>query len=263
MASVKKRKQDTKEENEDEKAKKHKVTTKTKKYEDVEDEQLWYKSTHNNRYACFSNFYPDVKESPLATTRQYLHELSEFVDGEANEGDVDNKTYQQKRLKEEGGFSYHGFWCKTAEHAYQAVGKYRHIKYVVHDILAQPTALKAKTRNTHWKKSYPINLKEWETKQFVVMKEILKAKMQQNPRIKKALIATGTAKLAEVPGRGGSKDIWAGLSGKHGELLMEVRDELIREGSKSPEPQHPVDIDVAGALSSSFVSSQPVVSTTV
>lgn len=44
------------------------------------------------------------------------------------------------------------------------------------------------------------------------------------PQLKAALLATGTAKLVEVPGR--SKDRWAGPDGLLGVLLMRVRQEI-------------------------------------
>jgi predicted NAD-dependent protein-ADP-ribosyltransferase YbiA (DUF1768 family) len=57
-----------------------------------------------------------------------------------------------------------------------------------------------------------------------IMLSVLRAKFGTNPILKAALLATGKAVMAEVPGR--SSNIWAGRGGLLGKLLMQVRSEL-------------------------------------
>lgn len=63
------------------------------------------------------------------------------------------------------------------------------------------------------------------------MLRALRAKFA-NPQLRAALLATGSAKLVEVPGR--SKDRWAGDNGLLGVLLMRVRTEIAEQESSLP-----------------------------
>lgn len=91
------------------------------------------------------------------------------------------------------------------------------------DIRSQRTALDAKKCNTKWRKTHPIDVAAWDRNSEAVMLRALRAKFAI-PQLKAALLATGTAKLVEVPGR--SKDRWAGPDGLLGVLLMRVRHEI-------------------------------------
>lgn len=70
--------------------------------------------------------------------------------------------------------------------------------------------------------------KDWEQIKVSVMREIVKAKFEQNPSLAEKLIATGDAHLEE--GNTWGDRIWGtvnGVGANHlGRILMEIRDEL-------------------------------------
>ena len=70
--------------------------------------------------------------------------------------------------------------------------------------------------------------KDWEEVKFSIMKDIVKAKFEQNPILKEKLIATGDAYLEE--GNTWGDRIWGVCNGTGannlGIILMEVREEL-------------------------------------
>jgi predicted NAD-dependent protein-ADP-ribosyltransferase YbiA (DUF1768 family) len=101
----------------------------------------------------------------------------------------------------------------------------------VDDIQSQNTALNAKKCNSKWRKLSPIDVAAWSRDCEAVMLRALRAKFAI-PELKAALLATGSAKLVEVPGR--SKDRWAGDDGLLGALLMRVRAELAERESSLP-----------------------------
>jgi len=190
--------------------------TKTKKYVSRLDDTIWFKSTHHEKdvnlnYGFLSNFFPFVKPTVLALTQKNLERFT------LPEEKLDKKT--------EGGFFYREKWCKSVEHGYQA--KYWDVHPKARDlILSQTTALDAKKMNTKLKKKFPIDWAKFQANQSDIMQQILRAKFQQNPRLKRALLSTSTAHLAEVPGREGDKGGWAGAAGSGGGLLMLVRTEV-------------------------------------
>ncbi|MCC8106066.1 MAG: NADAR family protein [Clostridiales bacterium] len=70
--------------------------------------------------------------------------------------------------------------------------------------------------------------KDWESVKIPIMKEIVKAKFEQNPELQKLLLDTEEAYLEE--GNNWGDRIWGTVDGKGannlGKILMEVRSEL-------------------------------------
>lgn len=136
----------------------------------------------------------------------------------------------------------------TAEHAYQA-GKAR--KDAVREwILSAPSpALVAMA--AHGLYTWDI-VPNWSKIKFDRMRQVLRAKFTQHKDLRDLLLSTCSARLVEV----GKVDnvvnrVWGEVNGKGqnmlGVLLMELRDELVREGSinkiikfehEPPIPQH-------------------------
>lgn len=181
---------------------------KPSKYQSEEGKFIWFKSTHAEHSAFLSNFYPFVSPKAKALTVRHINQF----------GDEDH-------TKAEGSFMWKGHLCKSVEHGYQAAKYMDKYPQCATDILNQPTSIEAKKRNTVLKKSHPIDFQAFKREQRDIMKELIKAKFEQNALLHMALLHTGAAILAEVPGRN-NKDEWCGIGGTLGLILMEVRAEL-------------------------------------
>jgi ribA/ribD-fused uncharacterized protein len=133
-------------------------------------------------------------------------------------------------------FTLDGVAYKSVEHYYQSCKYKKRYDVIAEEIRDAPTALDAKKLNTKYKKKYAMLAAEqivwFETgHQVEVMRAGVLAKFTQNEKLRKILLATGTATLHETRGR--SVDIWAYHPGAAemsddmmGKILMSVRDEL-------------------------------------
>lgn len=116
----------------------------------------------------------------------------------------------------------------TSEHAYQA-GKAR--KPEVRKWLMEAPSPALLAMAAHGLYVWDIN-SDWSKIKFDRMKRVLQAKFTQHDDLKQLLLSTGTARLVESATVDNAVNrLWGEVNGvgknKLGELLMEVRDELV------------------------------------
>jgi ribA/ribD-fused uncharacterized protein len=109
----------------------------------------------------------------------------------------------------------------TAEHAYQAAKATN--EKDMNFVIRQKTPGAAKRAGQH------VTLrKDWEEVKYKIMKEIVKAKFEQNDDLKQLLLRTQDAYIEE--GNDWNDKIWGTVNGRGqnlmGKILMEVRTEL-------------------------------------
>jgi ribA/ribD-fused uncharacterized protein len=129
---------------------------------------------------------------------------------------------------------FEGTTFATAEHAYQA-GKAR--KPAVRDWLMSAPSPSLLAMAAHGLYVWDIT-PEWSKIKFDRMKRILVAKYTQHEDLKSLLLATGTARLVESATVDNAVNrLWGEVNGvgqnKLGQLLMEVRSELLQAQLKS------------------------------
>jgi predicted NAD-dependent protein-ADP-ribosyltransferase YbiA (DUF1768 family) len=167
---------------------------------------IYFKSDKANGFSFLSNFWPDVSERSFLAVSEAIRDAN-------------------------AAFTVDGVTFKTVEHFFQHA-KYKKVNAVAaEEIRTAPTALDAKKTNTKWKRSQPIDVAAWELDGEATMLAALRAKFKFGTELARALVATGTRRLVEVPGR--SKDRWAGDDGLMSKLLAQVRDELIQKDCSS------------------------------
>eukprot|EP00727_Mastigamoeba_balamuthi_P002232 m51a1_g12005 hypothetical protein (215) ;mRNA; f:95-1546 len=176
-------------------------------------ETVWFKSDKANGFAWLSNFWPDVVPAAKAAVSDPALRSSP------------------------GGFELDGHRYATAEHFYQASKYERTWPAGAEAIRAAPTALEAKRANTRLRHVHPADPSAFEgPNKAAAMLRALRAKFEQNEALGRALVGLCAGRtLCEVPGR--QADDWTaqpdGSPGLLGRLLMQVRDDLARDPSKT------------------------------
>ena len=98
-----------------------------------------------------------------------------------------------------------------------------------------------------------LDIKEWDANKYRIMKEMIKASFEQNPKAKQKLLSTGDAILTHNQERSEWKT-------KFPELLMEVRDELIQPVQQiqtEQQPTKPFDLTSFATFDESELRNDP------
>ena len=124
-----------------------------------------------------------------------------------------------------------GITYPTAEHLFQAT-KFKDVE--IHKKISQiPSPAEAKK----YGKSIKSDFKDWDRIRVRQMKQVLKAKFDQNPELKQKLLDTGGANLIE--GNTWGDTFWGQVDGKGennlGRVLMELRKEYIEKQYRNAE----------------------------
>lgn len=113
-----------------------------------------------------------------------------------------------------------GFKYQSAEAAFQGQKSIQHAHLFTGDI----TPLEAKRLG----RRVPIDVREWNARRLSVMRQVVQAKFEQNPKLRKLLIAV-TEPIVEDNTWGDT--YWGkcrGVGSNHlGQILQEVRDSLV------------------------------------
>jgi hypothetical protein len=117
----------------------------------------------------------------------------------------------------------------TSEHAYQAAHFFKTTPKLVEKIFKARSAHEAYTIAKDNANKTPIN---WETQKEKIMESIVRAKLKQNPYVRKKLIQSGTRLLVEDSPK---YDCWGWGAEKNGrnelgKIWMKLRSEIIRKG---------------------------------
>jgi ribA/ribD-fused uncharacterized protein len=117
-----------------------------------------------------------------------------------------------------------GFVWPTSEHAYQAAGFFKVAPDLVEKIK------KARSAHDAQKIAYENKdkrIKNWEEQKVEVMKEILRAKIDQHPYVLKKLLQSGTREIIEDSWRDSEWGWGPNKDGKNllGKIWMELREE--------------------------------------
>lgn len=132
--------------------------------------------------------------------------------------------------------TFEGLVYPTAEHAYQA-GKA--VKPAVRDwILSAPTPALA-AMAAHGLYTWDV-VPNWADIKFDRMRRVLRAKFTQHPTLGALLVSTGGARIVECGTVNNAVNrLWGEVNGKGknmlGEMLMDLRSELIANSSTAPE----------------------------
>lgn len=126
----------------------------------------------------------------------------------------------------------------TGEHAFHA-GKFRASNLNEGKALDWLRAMAADPHPGHAKKmgrAVKINLDHWNAISITTMRRVQELKYEQNPPLRKRLLATGDARLVE--GNTWGDTIWGQVNGEGenrlGIILMELREKLRHAGSVTP-----------------------------
>lgn len=98
-----------------------------------------------------------------------------------------------------------------------------------------------------------LNTKEWDANKYRIMKDMIKASFEQNPKAKQRLLSTGDAVLTHNQERSEWKT-------KFPELLMEVRSELgqpVQQVQEQQQPAKPFDLTNFATFDESELQSDP------
>lgn len=161
-----------------------------------------FKSNICNGYAALSNFWPYVTYDAHQSAVQRHPSLADH----------------------DGSFYIDSVRYKSVEHWFQAQ-KYRDQPDVFTKIVALPTALNALRENQRQRRlGNIIDIRSWDAKRDAVMMQGLRAKFSQSVELTEFLLSTVNQHLQEQ-----GNDYWCGPYGRLGQLLMQLRDELIEE----------------------------------
>lgn len=173
------------------------------------DDTIWFKSSLDNGYAWLSNFWSCVSPSAFNATLTLHPYLTSST-----------PSYS---------FTLSNTLYPTVEHYYQS-SKYPLDPPYSTSILTSPHPLTALHLSTQYFHSTHLSPPLSSSDLSSLMLTGLRAKFH-HPLLRRALLETGEREVWEVGD--GRKGKWAGKGGELGKLIMQVRQELRREGSRS------------------------------
>ena len=124
------------------------------------------------------------------------------------------------------GFIYEGKYYQTVEHAYQSL-KFKGVAPDVEEEIIKCFSAYDAQRIAH--ENAEKQLKDWDEIKISVMEKLLRAKLDQNPYVKKKLLQTKNYTICEDSPKDAFWGIGPNREGRNelGKLWMELREEIV------------------------------------
>ena len=120
------------------------------------------------------------------------------------------------------GFTYDGKYYQTVEHAYQSL-KFKDVAPDVEEKIIQCYSAHDAQRIAHENENKKV--KNWDDIKIILMEQLLRAKLEQNPYVTKKLLQTGNYTICEDSPKDSFWGIGSNRDGRNelGKLWMKLR----------------------------------------
>ena len=129
------------------------------------------------------------------------------------------------------GFTYDGKYYQTVEHAYQSL-KFKDVAPDVEEKIIQCYSAHDAQRIAHENENKKV--KNWDDIKIILMEQLLRAKLEQNPYVTKKLLQTGNYTICEDSPKDSFWGIGSNRDGRNelGKLWMKLRSEVQSKNDK-------------------------------